>query len=102
MPTDGRNPGAAALVWIEDGAGAIVRGQAESVSRRGASVVLAEVPTFTPGDQVSLRIAFERGAPTVAAAARVVAVRNGEGSPLCALEWSGSVSALESWLRHAA
>ncbi len=102
MPTDEKTPGAAALVWIEDGAGAIVRGQAESLSRQGANVVLAETPTFTPGDKVSLRIAAERGAPTVAATARVVAVRNAEDTPLCSLEWTGSVKALESLLQHAA
>jgi hypothetical protein len=90
-------------VWIEDRAGAIVRGHAESVSRGGAAVLLPEIPAFTPGDDVALRIAFERGAPTVAAGARVRSVvETADGSALCAVEWTASVPALESWLTRAA
>jgi hypothetical protein len=76
------------MVWIEDGAGAIVRGSAASVTAGGARVRLAERPGFAAGDEVALRLCLERGAPTVARTARVSGVRGDDDTTECDLEWT--------------
>ena len=99
--SSGRN----ALVWIEDAASHISRGQADSVTRDGFHVNLAEAPTFHQGDEVAVRLAFERGAPSFATTARVDWVREGAGSTECSLHWSASPAerkALEAWINRAA
>ena len=80
----------APMVWIEDGAGTISRGQAEDVTASGARVRLAEEPGFDRDEEVSLRICFEPGSPTVAATARVNWVRASAGAIECELAWTGT------------
>jgi hypothetical protein len=98
-------PEQSVMVWIEDGTGRITRGQADSVSGEGACVRLAEKPDWGEGDEVAVRISFERGTPTVGATARVGAIRPGAGEVLCDLRWNAPAdqrSALDEWLAHAA
>jgi hypothetical protein len=87
------------MVWIEDGTGSIARGHSDSVSAEGASVRLAEVPGFSVGDEVAVRLCLERGAPTIATTARVGAVRTSEEGIACDLLWT---AALDTRSAHAA
>jgi hypothetical protein len=94
-----------AMVWIEDETGAITRGLADTLTKSGARVRLAEKPGFDTGDEVALRICFERDAPTVATTARVRRVHAGEDTFECELEWAASApqrAALDAWLLSAA
>ena len=94
-----------AMVWIEDAASRISRGQADAVTKEGLHVRLAEPPAFGQGDEVAVRIAVERGAPTLATTARVGLVRGSAGDVECNLVWSAPASErreLEAWLAHAA
>ena len=90
------------IVWIEDDASHISRGQADSLTREGLHVNLSEPPAFHQGDQVAVRLAFERGAPSFATTARVTSIRAGEVLTECSLMWSVSSAAerkaLEAWL----
>jgi hypothetical protein len=93
------------MVWIESGDGSITRGRAESVSGSGACVRLDGAPAFASGGEVSLRLSFDRDAPTVGLRARVRFVRQGEGGFECGVEWTvaGPQRAeLEAWLSSAA
>ena len=97
--------GVSALVWIEDGASRIARGQADAITSEGLHVKLAETPAFGQGDEVAVRLAFERGAPTVATTARVAWLRGTADQAECALRWSAPPeerTALEAWLSKAA
>jgi PilZ domain len=103
--TSDRSSGRNAFVWIEDAASHISRGQADSVTRDGFHVNLAEAPAFHQGDEVAVRLAFERGAPTFATTARVAWVREGAATTECSLQWSASAAerkALEAWINRAA
>jgi hypothetical protein len=80
----------APMVWIEDATGAISRGQAEAVTASGARVRLTDTPAFGRDDEVSLRICFEPGEPSVAARARVNWIRAGAGAIECELAWTGA------------
>ncbi len=94
-----------AMVWIEDGASRICRGQADSVTLEGLHVRLSDPPAFGQGDDVAVRIAFERGAPTVATTARVGWVRASSDAVECSLQWNTPASErkdLEAWLEKAA
>jgi hypothetical protein len=94
-----------AMVWIEDAAARIARGEADSVTRRGLHVRLSGPPAFGQGDEVAVRLSFERGAPTVATTARVALVRADAGQVECELEWDAPVNErkdLEAWLARAA
>jgi hypothetical protein len=93
------------MVWIEDGTGSIARGHADSVSGEGVRVRLAETPDFDEGDEVSVRICFERGAATIATTARVGGVRTGEDGVECDLLWTAPPeqrSTFDAWPAHAA
>jgi hypothetical protein len=91
------------MVWIEDGTGTIARGYADSVSTDGACVRLAERPEFSEGDEVAVRMCFERSAPTVAATARVGWVRADADTVLCDLRWTAPAeSTFDTWPAHAA
>jgi hypothetical protein len=93
------------MVWIEDGTGRIARGHADGVTAEGLNVRLAEPPGFAQGDEVAVRICFERGAPTVAAAACVAWLHEGEDAVECTLRWTAPVderTALDAWPAHAA
>ena len=86
-----------AMVWIEDGASHISRGQADSLTREGFHANLTEEPAFHQGDEVAVRLAFERGARTFATTARVAWTANNE----CRLNWSATAAErklLEAWL----
>lgn len=93
------------MVWIEDGASRIARGQASSVSREGLQVRLSQAPAFAQGDEVVVRLSLERGAPTVSWTARVAWVRGAAGQVECGLQWStppGERRELDAWLAKAA
>jgi hypothetical protein len=83
-------PTPAPMVWIEDGDGMISRGQAQDVSPSGARVRLAEKPGFDRDAEVSLRICFAPGEPTVAATARVSSVQARSDAIECELVWTGA------------
>jgi len=94
-----------AMVWIEDGASRISRGQADAVTHEGLHVRLAEPPAFAQGDEVAVRIAVDRQGPTLATTARVGIVRGSAGAVECNLVWSAPASErkeLEAWLARAA
>jgi hypothetical protein len=102
--TDG-TPAISAMVWIEDSASRISRGQADAVTSEGLHVRLAEPPAFGKGDEVAVRIALDRGAPTLATTARVGLVHGKAGDVECSLVWSAPVSErkeLEAWLARTA
>lgn len=104
VANDGK-PRISAMVWIEDAASRISRGQADAVTREGLHVKLAEPPAFGQGDEVAVRIALERGAKTLATTARVGLVRSSAGAVECNLVWSAPVGErqeLEAWLARAA
>ena len=93
------------MVWIEDGATRISRGRADCVTAEGLEVSLPEAPAFGRGDEVAVRISFDRAQPTVATTARVGWVRRGEGAVECRLEWTATPAEradLEPWLAPAA
>jgi hypothetical protein len=74
-------------VWIERADGTIVRGRAETVSVRGARVVLPAPCAFLPDEAVVLRVCFSPERPTVAAAAQVRWTRPLGDSVDCGLDW---------------
>lgn len=93
------------MVWIEDAAARIARGEADSVTRQGLHVRLSDPPPFGQGDEVAVRLCLERGAPTLATTARVASVRAEAGQVECELEWqatAGERQDLEAWLARAA
>jgi len=96
-----REPDRTVMVWIEDGAGAIARGVAVSVTASGTRIHLSEKPSFDGGDEVSLRLCFHRGAPTVGMTARVAWVRAAGSTNECGLEWTATPqqrAGLDPWL----
>ena len=74
-------------VWIERADGAIFRGRAESVSARGARVVLPGPCAFLADEPVVLRVCFSPERPTVVAAAQVRWARPLGDSVDCGLDW---------------
>lgn len=109
MPaTDGEARGQTdrtAMIWIEDAAGAVTRGLADSMTAEGLHVRLADSPGLHAGDLVSLRICLRREAPIVAARARVSSVESNADEFSCVLEWtppSAGRGAIETWLAPAA
>jgi hypothetical protein len=102
---NGGKAGISAMVWIEDAASRISRGQADAVTKEGLHVRLAEPPAFGQGDEVAVRIALVRGAKTLATTARVDLVGGSAGAVECNLVWSAPASErqeLDAWLAHAA
>jgi hypothetical protein len=94
----------AAIVWIEDRASRISRGEAAAVTSEGLRVSLSEPPSFARGDEVAVRLAFERGSPTVALTARVERADAGAGVVECSLVWNAPESErkqLDAWLTRA-
>ena len=72
-------------------------GDARGVPRRTSR----SEPAFHQGDEVAVRLAFERGAPTFATTARVAWIRPGAVHTECSLMWSASPAerqALEAWI----
>jgi hypothetical protein len=94
-----------AMVWIEDGAARISRGESDAITSEGLQVKLSEAPAFGRGDEVAVRLSFERGAATVAVKARVAWVRGMLDQVECGLQWSTPPSErhdLDAWLAKAA
>jgi hypothetical protein len=77
-------------IWIEDGAGSIVRGVVEVVSENCALVRLMGEVVMTSGHDVAVRLAFDRNSPTLAGAARILWVRTTGDEAECELEWTHS------------
>lgn len=105
MPTadDASSARPEAMVWIEDGSGSIARGFVGAMSIRGALVRLDGSASFEPGDEVALRICFERGAPTVGTTARVSFLRDACDGSECGLEWTEAARlTLAAWLGRTA
>jgi hypothetical protein len=74
-------------VWIEREDGSILRGRAETVSARGARVLLPSRCAFLTEEAVVLRVCVSPERPTVAASARVRTSRQlGDGVD-CDLDW---------------
>ena len=101
MPATTDRSRRSAMVWIEDAASHISRGHADSVTREGFHANLSDEPAFHQGDEVAVRLAFERGAPTFATTARVAWIRPGAVNTECRLMWSASPGErrlIEAWL----
>ena len=80
----------AVMAWIENGSGPIARGVLERFSSQGAHVRIAGESSLEPGDDVDLRLSFDRDEPTLAATARVAFTQEAEGDVECELEWTHS------------
>jgi hypothetical protein len=78
------------LTWLENGSGAIARGMAVELSSDRARITLTEAATLAPGDEVAVRLSFDRDTDTVAATGRVLAIRANGEAPVCELEWTHS------------
>ena len=78
------------VAWIENGRGPIARGVVERLSPQGAHVRLVGDASLEPGDDVDLRLSFDRDEPTLAATARVAFTQEAEGDVECELEWTHS------------
>jgi hypothetical protein len=74
-------------VWVERADGTILRGRAETVSARGARVLLPGRCAFLPDEAVVLRVSFSPERPTVSAEAQVRWARPLGDSLDCGLEW---------------
>jgi len=84
----GSDPSGPVLTWLENGSGSIARGTALELSNERARVRLTDAATLVPGDEVAVRLSFDRDTDTVAAAGRVLAIRRNGGEPVCELEWT--------------
>jgi len=94
-PSPGTDQSGPVLMWLENGSGAIARGMAVELSNERARIRLTDAATLAPGDEVAVRLSFDRDTDTVAAAGRVLGLRvNGE-APVCELEWTHSGSERE-------
>jgi len=93
------------MLWIESGAGKITRGHVDSIGAEGVRVRIAEEPDFSQGDEVAVRVCFDRGAPTVAVKARIDWLRADGDAVECELRWTAGADEradLDAWLAHAA
>ncbi len=102
MTSTNEDKGRLAMVWIEDGAGAILRGHADSLTQTGARLLLPEDPGFTPGRDVALRLCLDRGAPILTVSARVRSVEVEDAMVVCAVEWRAAAPGFKSLLAAAA
>src|SRR5262249_28587697 len=87
---DDRRQGEPSWVWIESDDGSITRGVIEVISADGACVRVTGPTTLVPGNEVDVRMALRRGAPTVGARARLLWVRSAAADLECELEWTHS------------
>ena len=78
------------MAWIENGRGPIARGVIGRLSSQGAHVRIVGESSLEPGDDVELRLSFDRDEPTLAATARVVFTQEAEEGSECELEWTHS------------
>jgi hypothetical protein len=75
-----------------------------AVTREDMRENLPEPHSFASGDEVAVRLAFERGSPTVALTARVEQADAGAGVVECSLVWNAPESErkqLDAWLTRA-
>ena len=84
----GPDPVEPVRVWIEDGRGSIARGLIEGVSGDRAFVRLNESAALDSGDDVAVRISFQRNSPTLAATARVLWLRADGETWQGEIEWT--------------
>ena len=84
----GPDPAESARVWIEDGRGSIARGLVEVISEDRAFIRLSEGAELGSGDDVAVRLSFDRSSPTLAATARVLSVRPEGETWECEIEWT--------------
>jgi hypothetical protein len=94
MSSTNEDKGRLAMVWVEDGAGNTVRGHADSLTPKGARLLLPEDPGLTPGRDVALRLCLDRGAPILTVSARVRALRLEDEIVACDVEWKAGVESL--------
>lgn len=94
-PFTGSDPSGPVLMWLENGGGAIARGTAVEMSNARARVRLTDTAALAPGDDVAVRVSFDRDTDTVAAAGRVLAIRANGEAPVCELEWTHTGAARE-------
>ena len=88
MPVQAKSGGLDSMaVWVERADGTILRGRAETVSARGARVLLPGRHAFGPDEAVRLRICFSPERPTVAASAEVRRARQLGEAVDCDLDW---------------
>jgi hypothetical protein len=82
------NAGSSSIaVWIERADGTILRGAAETVSSRGAQVVLPGRCAVSPGETVVLRVCFSPERPNVAASGEVRWTRPLGEAIACGVDW---------------
>ena len=91
----GTDPSGPVLMWLENGSGAIARGMAVELSSARARIRLTEASTLAPGDEVAVRLSFDRDRDTVAAAGRVLAMQTNGEKPVCEMEWTHTGAARE-------
>jgi hypothetical protein len=83
------------MAWIETREGAIARGVLQRFSPQGAHVRITGESSLEPGDNVDLRLSFDRDEPTLAATATVVFTQETDEGAECELEWTHSGPARE-------
>jgi hypothetical protein len=74
------------MAWAESDQGAIARGVVDAFYQGGANLSLDG--DLDVGDDVSVRLAFGPGSPTLPATGRVVSVSAEGDQPQYALEWT--------------
>ena len=94
MSSTNEDKGRLAMVWVEGGAGETVRGHADSLTPKGARLLLPEDPGLTPGRDLALRLCLDRGAPILSLTARVRSVQAEEGMVVCDVAWKAGVEGL--------
>ena len=82
------DPAESVRVWIEDGRGSIARGLIEVISEDRAFVRLTEAASLDSGDDVAVRLSFDRNSPTLAATARVLWLRADGETWQGEIEWT--------------
>ncbi len=87
MPVPANSGSSSITVWIERADGTILRGRAETVSARGARVLLLGRHALRPEEPVVLRVSFSPERPTVAASAQVRWTRQLGEAVDCGLDW---------------
>ena len=87
MQAQATNGSSSITVWVERADGTILRGRAETVSARGARVLLPGRYAFLPEESVVLRVCFSPERPTVAASAQVRWSRQLGETVDCGLDW---------------
>ncbi len=78
------------MAWLENGSGPIARGPVTLLSQEGAHIRLTEGASIEPGDEVDVRLSFDRDTPSVAATGRILWTQEADGTTECELEWTHS------------